>query len=126
MDPDACLNKSYKWLSWYSRKCRKKVSLRTKKLFILKPCQNKKGQKFSRCTVFVVFFYSWQLRKRHRKQCTWKLFRLFLFCDSFNKFMYCSSTVQSWILEARGQPESSSGFYGLPFLMSLLHDMVEP
>ena len=38
---------------------------------VLKPSQKEKGQKISRCTVFgVVFFYSWQLRKRHRKWCT--------------------------------------------------------
>ena len=32
-------------------------------LFHLKPSQNKKGQKFSSCTIFDSFFYSWQLRK---------------------------------------------------------------
>ena len=50
---------------------------------MLKPSQNKKGQKNSRCTVFGVFFYSWQLRKRHRKRRTWLFFWPFVSSNSF-------------------------------------------
>ena len=54
---------------------------------LIKPSQNKKGEKNSRCTVFGVFFYSWPLRKRHRKRCTWNFFWSFLFLNGFRNFL---------------------------------------
>ena len=52
--------------------------------YILKSFQNKKGQNFSRCIVFGVFFSAASCKKRHRKQCTWDFFGPFLFSGGFS------------------------------------------
>ena len=55
------------------------------KKIILKPGQNKKGQKIFRLHHFLNTFYNWQLRKSIQKRCSWKFFWSFLFCDGFRR-----------------------------------------
>ena len=62
----------------------KSVSYR-KGMRALKPLQNKKGQKNSRCTVFGVFFSDASCKQRqHGKLCTWKIFWSIVLCDDFS------------------------------------------
>ena len=49
----------------------------------------KRTEKFSSCTKIGVFFYSWQLRKKHHFWCSQKTFRPFLFCDGFSRRNFC-------------------------------------
>ena len=52
-------------------------------ILILKPFQKKKVKKKFQVHCFQCFFYGWQLRKRHQKRWTWKIFWPFSFCDGF-------------------------------------------
>ena len=38
-------------------------------------------------SLLCLFFYTWQLRKRHRKRCTWKSFWPFLFWNCFSPWL---------------------------------------
>ena len=59
------------------------------------------AKKFSRCTVFCVFFSAASCKKRYQKLCTWEIFCPFLFCLDFSPLLLLTSKYQIMIKNNR-------------------------
>ena len=83
---------------------------------LVKSFQNKKGLKIFQVHCFRCFFYSWQLRKRHRKRCTWNFFWPFLFFDGFRRLVFLALNFKFTALVSFEDSNSPAFVKNLPYI----------